>query len=149
MNEITPEQLAKSNTEHGHQAAVFCWIAQIGKYRWPDLNQCFAIPNGGLRERATAARLKSEGVKPGVPDIFLPVAYGYGVRRYHGCFIEMKKPGKRKDTSGEQDQYITYLIRAGYYVEVCDHWLQAVDVLTRYMSGNLSEYSLQNVNGRI
>jgi len=32
----------------------------------------FAIPNGGKRNRIEAAKLKRQGVKPGVPDIFLP-----------------------------------------------------------------------------
>ena len=33
---ITPEQLAKSGTEHGHQAALFCWIA-LNIDRYPEL----------------------------------------------------------------------------------------------------------------
>jgi hypothetical protein len=31
----------------------------------------FAVPNGGARNAKTGARLKAEGVKPGVPDIAL------------------------------------------------------------------------------
>ena len=32
----------------------------------------FAIPNGGHRHPAVAAKLKAEGATPGVPDLFIP-----------------------------------------------------------------------------
>ena len=67
---ITPEYLAQSGTEHGHQAALMCWCTDhVGTYS--ELDLLFAIPNGGLRNRATAARLRAEGVKRGVSDLFL------------------------------------------------------------------------------
>jgi hypothetical protein len=89
---IKPEQLAKPGTEHSHQVALFCWANQQcnqwfhGTYAMPDsgkparkdlaqqLSLMFAIPNGGLRHKAEANKLKSEGVKAGVPDIMLPIA---------------------------------------------------------------------------
>ncbi len=46
----------------------------------------FAIPNGGLRTQAEAARLKWTGVLAGVPDLAI-VAPGGRV-----CFIEVKQP---------------------------------------------------------
>ena len=45
----------------------------------------FAIPNGGSRDRREAARMTAQGVKPGVPDLFIPRAAG----KFHGLFIEM------------------------------------------------------------
>ena len=47
----------------------------------------FAIPNGGARHIKTARELKAEGVRKGVPDLFL----AYPHNGYSGLFIEMKK----------------------------------------------------------
>src|SRR5258708_3842236 len=98
---ITPEMLAKSGTEHGHQAALFCQ-AQISAPEFPELKYgLFAIPNGGLRTKVTAANLKVEGVKRGIADVQLAVARGI----FHALFIEMKKPGEIKGQSNEQKEF--------------------------------------------
>ena len=47
----------------------------------------FHIPNGGYRNKAEAAHLKAQGVRPGVPDLCVPVAR----HGYHGLYIEMKR----------------------------------------------------------
>ncbi len=87
---ITPEQLAASGTEMGQQIALFAWAAQHSLII-PELKLLFSIPNGGLRDKITASRLKAAGVRAGVPDIFWPVAINdeWG-HFYHGLFIEMK-----------------------------------------------------------
>jgi len=41
--------------------------------------QFFAVPNGGKRNVWEAARLKKQGVRAGVPDIFIFWDGGYGV----------------------------------------------------------------------
>jgi hypothetical protein len=41
--------------------------------------QFFAVPNGGKRNLWEAARLKKQGVRAGVPDIFIFWNGGYGV----------------------------------------------------------------------
>jgi hypothetical protein len=131
---ITPEQLAASGTEHGHQAAFFCWAAQSGI---PELEYMFAIPNGGLRNAATAGRLKAEGVKAGVPDIFLPVRMpGEAIGWACGLFIEMKV-GRNK-LSDEQKDYIAFLTDQGYKCEVCYSWETARDAALRYLGKELS-----------
>ena len=63
------------NSEHAEQVALFKW-AEFAAARWPELTLMHAIPNGGHRNKITAARLKAEGVRAGVPDICLPVARG-------------------------------------------------------------------------
>lgn len=114
--------------EAQEQAAVFEWAAyQSGK--WPELALMFHVPNGGYRSKAEAARLKSEGVKPGVPDIFLPVPRGGCA----GLFIEMKY-GRNKPTD-EQIAYIDALMHMGYQVAVCYGAGSAIDTITKYMSG--------------
>lgn len=123
---ITPEQLAKSGSEHGHQSALFCWVGiNINKY--PDLVWLFAIPNGGLRDKITAGKLKASGVKSGVPDICLPIRRG----SYSGLFIEMKR-GKNKPTA-EQKEWINFLPTQGFGVIVCYDWEAARDIIIQYL----------------
>lgn len=73
-------------TEAQEQATLFSW-AEMQSGRRPELRLLFHIPNGGSRGKAEAARFKMEGVKPGVPDLFLPVPRG----PWHGLFIELKR----------------------------------------------------------
>ncbi len=66
--------------ESGHQEALFSWAA----YRtglMPELQYMYHVPNGGKRDKATAAVLKRQGVKAGVPDIMLPAARAASIVR--------------------------------------------------------------------
>lgn len=73
-------------TESEEQQTLFRWAAmQCGKY--PELALMFHIPNEGKRSWMTGGRMKAEGLKSGVPDIFLPVPRG----EFHGLFVEMKR----------------------------------------------------------
>ena len=132
---ITPESLAKSGSEDGHQAALFCWIA-LNLHVYPQLEWAFAVPNGGLRDKRTANKLKATGVKSGVPDIFLPV------RRceFSGLWIELKrlelKP-KREGKGGVSDNQIKWkehLTSQGYGVYVAYGWEDARDTLIGYLN---------------
>lgn len=65
-------------TEHWEQVQLFEWSENL-----PELKLMHAIPNGGKRDIRVALKLKEEGVKPGVPDIFLPLSRG----GKHGLYI--------------------------------------------------------------
>lgn len=68
------------------QTYLFNWSKGMEHF-YPELFFMHHIPNGGKRDKVTAKkRLKAEGVKPGVPDVFLPVAR----KGFHGLYIEMK-----------------------------------------------------------
>lgn len=69
----------------------------------------YAIPNGGYRGKATAARLKATGVSAGVPDLCIPSLKVY---------IEMKRT-KGGSVSKDQKEWLDYLRQAGYTVAVC------------------------------
>lgn len=133
---ITPEQLAKSGSEDGHQAALFCWIA-LNKEEYPELDWAFAVPNGGKRDKRTANRLKATGVKSGVPDIFLPVRRG----QFPGLWVELKRPelkpkrqGSKGGVSDEQDKYKKHLLSQGYGVYVAYGWEDARDTMIAYLN---------------
>ena len=129
---ITPEQLARSGSESGHQAALFCWAALSGI---PELKWLFHIPNGGSRHIAEATKLKAMGTKRGVPDIFLPVR----TINFIGMWIELKKPikgisrARRGITSSEQDEWLDYLSKQGYATRVAFGWESARDSLLEYL----------------
>ena len=144
---ITPEQLVKSGTEHGHQAAIFCWANQ-NLDRYPQLKWLFAVPNGFYGSATQKGKMKVEGLKNGVPDIWLPVkssiiitnienrntTYEYkssSTKNYSGLIIELKV-GKNK-TSKEQDDWIEFLRSNEYKVEVCYGWEEAVKVIIEYL----------------
>lgn len=93
----------------------------------PELQLLHAIPNGGRRDRAEAAHLKRQGVKPGVPDLSLPVPRGV----YHGLYIEMKV-GNNKPTKN-QKEWINALKANGYAVEVCYSAAAARQIIIAYL----------------
>lgn len=114
-------------TEHAEQVALFQW-ARMMESRYPELELLHAIPNGGHRHIAVAVKMKAEGAKAGVPDVFLPAARG----RFHGLYIEMKFG--RNTPSKNQKRWIDMLNRQGYYVDVCYTAQRAIEVVTEYLA---------------
>lgn len=117
-------------SEHQHQSALFRW-AEISNI--PELDLMYAIPNGGHRNKAVAAKLKKEGVKKGVPDIHLPVARG----GFHGLYIELKKPKDTKSGAGkatkEQLDWQIKLNAHGYLTVICIGWEKAKETIESYL----------------
>ena len=90
----------------------------------------FHIPNGGYRNKVEAAHLKAQGVRPGVPDLCVPVArYGY-----HGLFIEMKAK-KNGRVSAYQQRWLALLRENGCCAYVCNGADAAIKLLDQYMTG--------------
>jgi len=128
---ISPAQIASSNTEHGHQAAVCQWVVLEGRHRFPNMDMLFAIPNGGDRRPSVGATLMAEGVKKGVPDLMLPIPVGL----YPGLFIEMKRPDGR--IRPDQIEWHQKLRSQGYAVVEAFNWMSAVKALIDYYNGRL------------
>ena len=114
-------------TEHQEQAALFEWAA-FQECVWPELRLLHAIPNGGKRDKVTAARLKAEGVKPGVPDVCLPVPRG----DKHGLYIEMKRR-RGGSVSADQLKWLENLMRQGYECQVCRGCEEARITIMEYL----------------
>lgn len=126
--EVTPRPRAKSrDLEHQEAVALIEWRdAHVGKY--PELDELYAIPNGGKRSKRTRGRLKAEGVKSGVSDYHLPVARG----GFIGCYIELKAAGGT--ASKKQREWIEKMRARGHWAGVCVGWEAARDVLVEYLS---------------
>lgn len=110
-------------TEAQEQAVVVEWAKLRGL-------PLFHIPNGGSRDPREARNLKLQGVRAGVPDLFLPVAR----KGRHGLFIEMKRE-KGGTVSKAQREWLELLGREGYAAEVCRGAMEAIRLLKGYLDG--------------
>lgn len=128
--------MKKFNKEHFEQKCLFQW-ANLNKLNMPALNLMFAIPNGGVRPfkfdkdgnrySTQANKLKAEGVKAGVPDIFLPYPKG----KHHGLFIELKVGNVRPTEN--QAMWMKALSKVGYKAALCYGFEEARDVIKTYL----------------
>jgi len=108
-------------TEHEEQRELVRWFRR--KYAPVRI---FAVPNGGMRSKATAARMKAEGVARGVPDLFIP---------YYRLWVEMKRI-KDGRLSPDQKDWLRYLeAECGYKVLVCHGAEDAKAQIDEYISG--------------
>ena len=112
-------------SEHAHQVTLMQWFDKRHKKY---AGRLIAIPNGGHRAKSVAVKLKAEGVKKGVPDMFLPVASN----GYYGLFIELKKIKGR--ATSEQKEWINNLNEAGYLAVICEGWESASVVILDYLN---------------
>lgn len=117
-------------SEESEQITLFHWAdMQLGKY--PELRLMHHIPNGGKRSKTEAARFKAQGVKPGVPDICLPVPKG----GYHGLYIELKRADPEKSRLSEyQRGWLVDLAIMGYKTLCCYGWQDAAREITDYLN---------------
>ena len=90
-------------SEHLQQVRLVSWF----KRSYPGV-RIFAIPNGGARSGVQGAKLKAEGVSPGVPDLFCPEWL---------LWVEMKRE-KGGVVSPVQKDWIAYLESIGHKVIV-------------------------------
>lgn len=127
MSDTKAHAKARNDYEHQQQKALMEWV-HMARGKYPELALLYAIPNGGHRSKATAGRLKAEGVKAGVPDLHLPIARG----GFIGLWIEMKSPtGKPSDS---QKAWAKRLTEEGHKVELCRSAQEALNVIVWYLN---------------
>ena len=125
----------RSHEEAQEQSALIEWCGWMA-HKIPVLNLIFHVPNGGFRNEIEAANLKRQGVKAGVPDLFLPVAK----HGFHGLFIEMKtKNGK---VTENQVKWLRDLSAQGYLAVICRGADEAKKIIEDYLT-----WTSQNSNG--
>lgn len=120
--------------------------------RIPELKYMHAIHNQGHGNVIRGQRAKAEGLKKGVPDIFLPLTIetdrkfseiteafvkydyqaDYGSFVQCGLYIELKKPKVGK-VSKEQTDWQTFLREQGFVCEICYGWIEAKDLILKYL----------------
>ena len=101
---------------------------RYNEMRYPELKLLHHIPNGGRRDKKEAARLKAQGGKAGVPDLFLPVPR----QGFHGLYIEMKY-GENKTTQSQRF-WLEELKKQGFKTIVCYGADAAIKEIDEYMS---------------
>jgi len=116
------------NNEANEQAAFFQWAAYNKELKWMHSSLNGAFLAGDKKQRAIQMnKLKAQGMKKGVLDIFLPKARGI----YHGLYIEMKF-GKNKMTD-EQKEFALYHVNEGYCVFTCYSSGEAIETTELYL----------------
>lgn len=123
-------------SEHDEQVLIFDFALRLAN-RYPELDLLYAIPNGGeLPYRRISknkvwsperAKLIQEGMKPGVPDMCLPVARN----GFHGLYIELKF--KDNKPTAEQEVWINKLVEQGYLAVVCWGGVDAIENICEYL----------------
>ena len=128
-----PMQRNQIVTEHGEQRAVFDWV-KLMETRYPLLQTLHAIPNGAAFARRgnggfslQAMKMKEEGLRPGMPDLALPVPRP----PYASLFIEMKVQEGRV-RKGQVEMH-GLLRQAGNRVEVCWSADEAIETIKKYL----------------
>jgi len=117
-------------TEHQEQSAFMAWWLIYAQQRRIHPSLCFAIPNGGKRGKITAALLKAEGVRAGIPDVMLAIPRG----GFHGLYLEFKRAPNKP--SVEQEAMLYELRRQGYNALVVYGATEAVGVVRAYLGAN-------------
>lgn len=125
--------------EGGHQKAIFIW-ASWNRGRYPELKWLHSSQSGAKMTPATAGKMKAEGMRAGVVDIFLDVPRG----GFHGLRLELKVPEQRnaKGTivkrkgvlSAEQEEWLAHYASSGFFTHTCYGWESAVQLIETYLN---------------
>ncbi len=111
--------------EHKIQVSMVNWF----RLQYPLMHHnLFSVPNGGRRDAVTGAKLKAEGVLPGVSDLILLKSN----RFYGALLIETKtKKGIQRQSQKELEAKIT---ADGYKYVICRSLDDFIKVVTDYLN---------------
>jgi hypothetical protein len=118
--------------EHDEQVLLVQWADRTQDPRTGDHVGAYlsAVPNAGKRSARAGARLKSEGLRPGYPDLIFDVA----CRGYHGLRIEMKRRGApESDVRPNQREWLERLNKNGYFAYVARGFEEARELILWYL----------------
>lgn len=96
---------------------------------------CYAIPNGGLRSAAAAAKLKATGLLSGIPDYHIAIPNV----KHCGLYIEFKTPEANLNTEHVKHQLDVHqrMRGAGNMVVVCNSIDEAKRITLEYLQGTI------------
>lgn len=114
--------------EEIEQAKVIKWSHRVPvRESMPALRWLHHSPNGGKRDSVTGGQMKSLGVKPGFPDLILPVGSGLAP----GLVIEMKSDTGRP--SPEQKEWLAHFEAQRWTVHIARSAEEARHILCTYL----------------
>lgn len=123
--------MATRKQPENEEMKTFFAYCKTFEHLHPCWKLAFHVPNEGKFPIQYRVKLKSLGVKSGVPDIIIPVACG----KYHGLAIEMKvKPNKPSEIQKEWLKHLTFY---GWLAKVCYGWQEATDLVANYIKGKV------------
>ena len=93
----------------------------------------FSIPNGADVQSSNRIRLTREGLLPGVPDLFFPIAS----KTFYGLFMEVKS--EKGHVSKKQKEVMNKLSWNGYKCVVVYSLDDAIKELKEYLGEELVE----------
>ena len=125
---MATKRIDNSLPEHQEQCFLIEWFDLQAKARGYNPSLLFAIPNGGKRDAIVGKRMKDEGVRRGIPDLFLAIP----TDNFHGLFIELKRTNGAR-ASKFQKEMIEELSQWGYPAVVCHGWIEARDAICDYL----------------
>jgi len=129
-----PAQRKKRDDKEGREQTYIIEWACTAYFKFDDELLCvfdylLHIPNGGKRNISEAVKLKKQGVKAGVHDLFLPVP-NHG---FHGKWVELKVDDNK--ATKKQIEWGDKMQKMGYAVSYCWGWKAAVEAITAYLGG--------------
>ena len=110
----------RNQEEHKLQVAICRYLDLAEKFPF------FAIPNGSLRNKIVAVKLKMEGVKSGVSDLFLMISN----ENWNGIFMEVKTA--KGVQSPNQKAFQKQAIANGYYYAVVRSVDDCIELLNKF-----------------
>lgn len=114
--------------EEREQARLVKWSHRAAvRALMPALRWLHHSPNGGKRDAITGGQMKALGVKPGFPDLVLPVA----TLTHTGLAIEMKSDTGRAST--EQNEWLAHLAAQGWSVSIARSAEEGRRILCDYL----------------
>lgn len=114
------------------QATVIDWARGFGR-KLDGIDMLHSIPNGAVlgnphyNRFALIGKLKAEGLKPGVLDLFIACAR----HGFHGFYLEAKTT--EGSLSGEQESWIIRAQEEGYKTAVFDNAETAIKLISEYL----------------
>ena len=124
-----PDFVENTTSEHAIQCGLVQWWDMQAKAWGYHPRLLFAVPNGGMRSKVTAALLQKEGVRAGVPDLILAIP---NERKKCGAlFIEMKTA--KGKLSSEQIAMHMLLKELGYKVVIARSISEGMIIIRNYL----------------
>jgi len=123
-----PKARAKPrDLEHPEQVQVIRWWRKYhGTFGLPEIS-LFAIPNANKRTQRGGDRLKQEGMRAGVSDLFLAA----NLFPWGGAFCEMKS--EEGTLSVSQSTFLYAMEMEGYQTAVCYSAREAIEFFKNYL----------------